>query len=92
MFRYDPVVERADRDLSQMPPHVFLIGTNHPQFSELKQKIGLEQLERDAKRQAAPFRQSDEALRVTAVQRQRLFDKRRNPGLQQASRRGCMVG
>jgi UDPglucose 6-dehydrogenase len=35
VFRYDPVVERRERDLSQMPPHVFLIGANHPQLSRL---------------------------------------------------------
>ena len=36
VFRYDPVVEKAERDLVQMPPHVFLVGTNHTQFAQLK--------------------------------------------------------
>ncbi len=40
VFRYDPVVEKAEKDLSQMPPHVFLIGTNHPQFAQLELPIG----------------------------------------------------
>lgn len=35
VFRYDPIVEQREKDLSQMPPHVFLVGTNHPQFSQL---------------------------------------------------------
>ncbi|MGE3781198.1 MAG: nucleotide sugar dehydrogenase [Alphaproteobacteria bacterium] len=35
VFRYDPVVEQREKDLSQLPPHVFLIGTNHPQFTKL---------------------------------------------------------
>jgi UDPglucose 6-dehydrogenase len=35
VFRYDPVVEEGERDISQMPPHVFLVGTNHPQFTHL---------------------------------------------------------
>jgi UDPglucose 6-dehydrogenase len=35
VFRYDPVVENAEKDLSQLRPHVFLVGTNHPQFSQL---------------------------------------------------------
>ena len=40
VFRYDPVVEKAEKDLSQMPPHVFLIGTNHPQFAKLQLPAG----------------------------------------------------
>ncbi len=35
VFRYDPVVEGVEKDLSKMPPHVFLVGANHPQLEEL---------------------------------------------------------
>src|SRR5262249_21330739 len=35
VFRYDPIVEQREKNLSQMAPHVFLVGTNHPEFSEL---------------------------------------------------------
>lgn len=35
VFRYDPVVEGADKNLSRMQPHVFVIGTNHPQLAQL---------------------------------------------------------
>ena len=40
VFRYDPVVEKAEKDLSQMKPHVFLIGTNHAQFAKLQLPSG----------------------------------------------------
>jgi UDPglucose 6-dehydrogenase len=32
---YDPYVEGAERDLSQVPAHVFLIGAKHPEFTSL---------------------------------------------------------
>lgn len=35
VFRHDPVVEGATKNLSDLPPHVFLVGTNHPQFAKL---------------------------------------------------------
>ena len=35
VFRYDPVVEQQEKNLSQLPPHVFLVGTNHPQLLRL---------------------------------------------------------
>ena len=34
-FLYDPYVEGAQRDLSQLSPHVFLIGAKHPEFTSL---------------------------------------------------------
>jgi len=35
VFRHDPLVEQCEIDLSQMPPHVWLIGANHPQLAKL---------------------------------------------------------
>jgi UDPglucose 6-dehydrogenase len=35
VFRHDPVVEQEEKNLLQMPPHVFLVGTNHPQLAKL---------------------------------------------------------
>jgi UDPglucose 6-dehydrogenase len=34
-FLYDPYVEGALRDLSELSPHVFLIGAKHPDFTSL---------------------------------------------------------
>lgn len=34
-FLYDPYVEGAQRDLSKLAPHVFLIGAKHPEFTSL---------------------------------------------------------
>ena len=34
-FLYDPYVEGAQRDLSRLSPHVFLIGAKHPEFTSL---------------------------------------------------------
>jgi UDPglucose 6-dehydrogenase len=36
VFRYDPIVEGIARDLSQLEPHVFLLGTNHACFTSLQ--------------------------------------------------------
>jgi UDPglucose 6-dehydrogenase len=35
-FLYDPYVERAQRDLSNLPPHVFVIGAKHEDFKSLQ--------------------------------------------------------
>jgi UDPglucose 6-dehydrogenase len=34
-FLYDPLVEGAERDLSNLAPHVFLIGARHHEFTSL---------------------------------------------------------
>jgi hypothetical protein len=36
VFKYDPLVEGARRDLTVMEPHVFLLGTKHTQFQTLQ--------------------------------------------------------
>ncbi len=36
VFKYDPLVEGAERDLTEMEPHVFLLGTKHTQFQSLQ--------------------------------------------------------
>lgn len=35
LFLYDPLVEGAERDLSKLAPHVFLVGARHQEFRAL---------------------------------------------------------
>jgi UDPglucose 6-dehydrogenase len=40
VFKYDPIVEGALRDLAILPPHVFLLGAKHSQFEDLRLSSG----------------------------------------------------